>query len=170
MSGILNSAGAKSGEIDNVKTLSGETYAAPSSLSGITMTNATATTYTLGTLGIPSAGVWKVDITLRMGWHNFSGGYIRIGLSGAVSGSTNERMVLENPSNIQANGNIGQSHWYLIDVKTGNSFNYTITLNCRNANGDSDTVFHVTDSNGVPTMMATKLRDTTTAGTGMLQL
>ena len=171
MSGIIGSAGSKSGVIGNIKTLSGETYATPSNLSNISsLSNSTATDYTLGTLAIPNAGIWKVDTTLRMGWNNLTGGYIKVHLIGAVSGTTNARMVLENPSQSMANANLGTSYWWIIDVKTGNTFNYTVTLSLRNQNTDSDTVFHVNDSNGIPSMTAIKLRDTTTTGTGMAEI
>ena len=171
MSGIINSAGSKSGIIGNIKTLSGETFATPSNLSNIpSLANSSATNYTLGTLNIPNAGIWKVDVTLRMGWNNFTAGFIKIWLDGAAGGSTLVRMVIENPSQSQANANLGTSYWWIIDVKTGNTFNYTVTLTLHNANSDSDTVFHVNDSNGVPSMTAIKLRDTTSTGTGMAEL
>ena len=125
-----------------------------------------------GNIAIPSAGLWRVEACYRI---RFSGGtkYIRSALSSSSGNNTsniitNWRMLCERIT-VTTFGNIGTDAVWLMDFPTGATYPYTVYTKMYISSGDAY-FGNVNDSNGIPTFVAMKYKNTTNTDSTIRQI
>lgn len=127
--------------------------------------------YNLGSIVIPSAGVWRIFTDLRWGGPSGSA-FLRTQLStttGSAGVFTNSRMQFEQFVANSGNFNISiHSEWF-VTFGTGVTYPYTLYLGGFQANA-STALFLQTDNNGKNILCAQKIASTTSTGATPVQL
>ena len=122
----------------------------------------------LGGLTLPSSGIWVVSYQSRFGFKSHSA-YHKVALSTSTTSGgvfSTYRMVAERIGNHDTNNaNIAGNHMWYIDVANGNSSKSVYVISYQN--GSSTTAFYQDDGNGETGLIAWKLRESTTSGTGV---
>lgn len=143
---------------------------APTSLP-VTNGGSANTWYNIGSIQIPSAGVWRIFANLR--WADPSAGaYVRVNLAtGTTAGSvfSTARMQFEQLQATAGNLNIGVgSEWY-VTFGTGITYPYSLYIGFQQGNG-AGAIFLQNDVNGISVMGANKIASTTSTGSSPVQL
>lgn len=140
--------------------------------SGFSFVNITTvnTNVNAGSIALPSSGIWIVGYQSRIGGRDMAI-YLQCALSTSTSSSdvfSTYRMLTERVDNEgTSNLNIGQwSTWY-IDVANGNTGGKTIYVNVGVSSGSTTAAFLQDDVNGQTGIIAWKIRESTTSGTGV---
>ena len=127
--------------------------------------------YNLGSIVIPSAGVWRIFADLR--WGGPSGNaFFRTQLStttGSAGVFTRSRMQFEQPVANSGNFNISLHSEWFVTFGTGISYPYTVYLGGFQANA-STALFLNSDDNGRNILCAQKIASTTSTGSTPVQL
>ena len=135
---------------------------------GYTNHNSNGTYVNLGGLTLPSSGIWVVSYQSRFGYKAHSA-YHKVALSTSTSSGgvfSTYRMVAERIGNHDANNaNIAGNHMWYIDVANGNSSKSIYVISYQS--GTSTAAFYQDDGNGETGLIAWKLRESTTSGTGV---
>ena len=121
----------------------------------------------LGNITLTSSGIWVVSYQSRFGWNNHSA-YHKVALS-STSGSagvfTTYRMVAERIGVQSGNANMPGNHMWYIDVHNGNSTQAVHVISYQS--GTASGSFYQDDLNGQTGIIAWKLRESSTSGTGI---
>lgn len=128
--------------------------------------NTNNTYATLGTITLPS-GIWVVSYQSRFGFSNHAA-YHKIALSGSTTSGgvfTTWRMVSERIAQASSNANMPGNHMWYIDIANGSATRNISVISYQS--GSSNTAFYQDDSNGQTGIIAWKLRESTTSGTGV---
>jgi hypothetical protein len=169
---IQNAAGVGGLTIDSTGNLKfDETKAVVAELPNITF--GTANTYqTLGSISIPTSGIWMVRTDLRL--RTNASGFIRARLIDASSNEvtagdsssadTATRMLAELIGTPSSFNNIHVAASWILDMPTGLTYGSNITIQAYPTVSTSTNSI-VNDSNGRPTLSAIKLNSTSTSGT-----
>lgn len=129
--------------------------------------NSSATYAHLGNITLPSSGIWVVSYQSRFGWSGHSA-FHNVALS-STSGSagifTTARMVAERIGVQSSNANMPGNHMWYIDVHNGNSTKAVHVISYQS--GGATSSFYQDDVNGQTGIIAWKLRESSTSGTGI---
>ena len=129
--------------------------------------NSNNTFVNLGGITLPSSGIWVVSYQSRFGFSNHAA-YHKVALSTSTTSGgvfSTYRMVAERISQSSANANMPGNHMWYIDVANGNSSKSVYVISYQS--GTSNTAFYQDDGNGETGIIAWKLRESTTSGTGV---
>jgi hypothetical protein len=129
------------------------------------------TYYNLGSIVIPSAGVWRINAHLRWGSPSVNM-FMRAQLSTTTGNGgvfVNPRMQFENLQASSGNINISLSSEWIIQMGTGITFPYTIYLGAFQGN-NSGSIFLANDVNGYNELAATKLASTSSTASSPVQV
>jgi hypothetical protein len=137
----------------------------------------TANWTSLGSIQIPSAGIWRVwaNLRIRVSGTSAQTEYVKCslfssGTSGTGellnSGVAQERMLLEKIAAISGQSfiNLLCAPEWIVNMPTGQSYPYTIYLQIQSSVADAQGLNN-NDANGVPTFNAYKIAPTATSGT-----
>jgi hypothetical protein len=169
----LPTAGLVDASVTNAKLANGypnQDYATPVGLSYQNLGTGN-TSYNLGSISIPSAGIWRVYTHCRWGSPSVNM-FVWTKLSTSTSSAgnfTNARMNMENVQASSGNYNMGMFSEWLIQMGTGISYPYTLYLNAQQGN-NSGTVFLQNDLNGYNTFAAIKIASTTSTASAPSQV
>ena len=120
-----------------------------------------------GGVTLPSSGIWVVSYQSRFGFNNHAA-YHKVALSTSTTSGgifSTYRMVAERISQSSANANMPGNHMWYIDVANGNSTKAINVISYQS--GTSGGAFYQDDGNGETGIIAWKLRESTTSGTGV---
>ena len=123
--------------------------------------------YSLGSIALPTSGLWRITFQARTGGNTLAA-YIHCAISTSTSIGNQigtKRMLIERVQTQSSNLNIGQNAEWYIDVADGAS-GATIYVLAGYA-GSVGSAFMQDDANGQTGVFATKVRESTTAGTGV---
>jgi hypothetical protein len=123
--------------------------------------------YNCGSIALPTSGLWRITFQARTGGNTLAA-YINCMISTSTSSSNQvgtTRMLVERIQTQSSNLNIGQNAEWYIDVADGAS-GATIYVLAGYA-GSVGAAFMQDDANGQTGVFATKVRESTTAGTGV---
>ena len=170
---IQNTGGTTGLTIDSGgKILFNETKAVVAELP--TVTFGTANTFqTIGSITIPTSGLWMVRTDLRL--RTTGSGFINARLIDASSNEiqssagTATRMLAENIDSPTSFNNIHVAAGWLLDMPTGLSYGSNITLQCQPTTA-STTNAMIKDVNGIPVITAIKINSTSTTGSTVTTL
>ena len=134
---------------------------------GATTLSLNGTYYSCGSIALPSSGLWRVTFQARTGGNTLAA-YINCMISTSTStankiGTT--RMLVERVASTSSNLNIGQNAEWYIDVADGASGATIYVL--AGYTGSVGSAFLQDDANGQTGVFATKIRESTTAGSGV---
>jgi hypothetical protein len=138
----------------------------------------TTTSWTsLGSIVIPSAGIWRVwaNLRIRVSGTSAQTEFVKCslfssGTSGTGellnSGVAQERMLLEKIATISGQSfiNLLCSPEWIVNMPTGQTYPYTIYLQIQSSVADAQGLNN-NDANGVPTFNAVRIAPTATSGT-----
>lgn len=134
---------------------------------GATTLTTDGTFYSCGSIALPTSGLWRITFQARTGGSTLAA-YINCMVSTSTSTSNqvgSKRMLLERVATQSSNLNIGQNaEWYL-DVADGASGATIYVL--AGFSGSVGSAFMQDDANGQTGVFATKIRESTTSGTGV---
>jgi len=149
-----------------------ETKAVVAELGGITF--GTANTFqTIGSITIPTSGLWMVRTDLRL--RTTGSGFINARLIDASSNEiqssagTATRMLAENIDSPTSFNNIHVAAGWLLDMPTGLSYGSNITLQCQPTTAATTNAI-INDVNGIPVITAIKINTTSTTGSTVTTL
>jgi len=139
-----------------------------SSFSGQTTLTTAGIWYSCGSIALPSSGLWRLTYQARTGCNNLNGFiYCTISTSSSIANEVaTRRMLVERVQQYNSNLNLGSTTEWYIDVATGNTGGATIYL-LAGATGTYGSAFMQDDTNGQTGIFATKVRESTTSGTGV---
>lgn len=136
---------------------------------GAVTTNSNNGAWNLGSIALPSSGLWVIMFQSRFGF-NAHAAYHHVAMSTSSSSSDifgTYRMVAERVGTEgSSNANISGSHFWNIDVANGNTSGKTIHIIARQS-GTATGAFFQDDGNGQTGIIAWKLRESSTSGTGV---
>lgn len=135
---------------------------------GATTLSVSGTFYNCGSIALPSSGLWRITYQARTGGNTLAA-YINCTISTSSSISdeiATRRMLVERVAVQSSNLNIGQNAEWYIDVATGNTGGATIYV-LAGYQGSVGAAFMQDDANGQTGVFATKVRESTTAGTSV---
>jgi hypothetical protein len=129
-------------------------------------------TVSLGSIAIPSAGIWRIGSQLRLRWGStayFTKGFLSTGNAGSgeiLDNASNQqhRMFHERITGVTTFGNLLVCPEWFVNMPTGLTYPYTIYLNIQPQSSDTYALNN-NDGNGIPTIFAHKIAATTTSGT-----
>jgi hypothetical protein len=134
---------------------------------GATTLTTNGSFYNCGSIALPSSGLWRVTFQARTGGNTLAA-YINCMISTSTS-TTNKvgttRMLVERVASTSSNLNLGQNAEWYIDVADGASGATIYVL--AGYTGSVGSAFMQDDANGQTGVFATKVRESTTAGTGV---
>ena len=166
-------AALNNGVVTNAMLANGypdQTYVTPVGLSYQLLGSAN-TSYNIGSISIPSAGVWRIYTHCR--WASASvNAFIRLNLStsSASAGNfSNARMQFENLQASSGQINIGLMSEWLVQFGTGITYPYTLYLNAFQGN-NAGTMFLQNDVNGNNTFAAIKIASTSSSASTPSQI
>jgi hypothetical protein len=143
---------------------------ASSSFAAVNPTNTTGGHFNVGSITLPSSGIWIVSYQSRFGWFNHLA-YHRVALSTSSSNTdifSTARMVAERiGNNGTSNANMPSNHMWYINVANGNTSGKTINVIVSMSSGSATAAFMQDDGNGETGIIAWKVRESTTSGTGV---
>lgn len=134
---------------------------------GATTLTTNGTWYSLGSIALPSSGLWRITFQARTGGSGLSA-YINCAISTSTSISNQigtRRMLVERVAATSSNINLGQNAEWYIDVADGASGATIYVL--AGYSGSVSSAFMQDDVNGQTGVFATKVRESTTSGTGV---
>jgi hypothetical protein len=134
---------------------------------GATTLTTSGTFYSLGSIALPSSGLWRITFQARTGGSGLSA-FINCAISTSSSISdelATRRMLVERIAAVSSNLNIGQNAEWYIDVADGASGATIYVL--AGFSGSVGSAFMQDDVNGQTGVFATKVRESTTAGSGV---
>ena len=143
---------------------------ASSSFAAVNPTNTSGGHFNVGSISLPSSGIWVVSYQSRFGWFNHNA-YHKVALSTSSSSSdifSTYRMVAERiGNNGTSNANMPSNHMWYINVANGNTSGKTINVIVSMSSGSATAAFMQDDGNGETGIIAWKIRESTTSGTGV---
>lgn len=130
------------------------------------------TNVSLGSIAIPSAGIWRVGCQLRLRWGPtayFTKSFLSTGSGGSGeildSGAAQQhRMLHERITGVTTFANLLVNPEWFVNMPTGLTYPYTIYFNISPQSSDSYALNN-NDANGIPTIFAHKIATTSTSGT-----
>ena len=134
---------------------------------GATTLSASGTYYSCGSLALPTSGLWRITFQARTGGNTLAA-YIHCAISTSTSISNQigtKRMLVERVATQSSNLNLGQNAEWYIDVADGASGATIYVL--AGYQGSVGSAFMQDDANGQTGVFATKIRESTTAGSGV---
>jgi hypothetical protein len=122
--------------------------------------------YSCGSIALPTSGLWRITFQARFGGNTLVA-YINCMISTSTSSADQigtSRLLIERVAAESSNLNIGlNAEWY-IDIADGASGDTIYVL--AGYSGSVGSAFMQDDVNGQTGVFATKIRESTTAGTG----
>lgn len=172
-SGQVATAGVQDAAITNAKLVNGypnQDIVSPVNL-GVTNMGSANTYYNLGSISIPSAGVWRIWSSMRWGSQS-ANCFIRCQLSSTTGNGgvfVYPRMQFENIQASSGNMNLECAAEWIVTFGTGITYPYTVYFGAFEGNSGG-TVFLQNDSNGYNQLGAIKIASTTSSASTPAQV
>lgn len=134
---------------------------------GATTLTTNGTFYSCGSIFLPTSGLWRITFQARTGGNGLVA-YINCMISTSTSTANQigtRRMLVERVATTSSNLNLGQNAEWYIDVADGASGATIYVL--AGYSGSVTSAFMQDDVNGQTGVFATKIRESTTAGSGV---
>lgn len=134
---------------------------------GATTLTTSGTFYSCGSIALPTSGLWRITFQARTGGNTLAA-YINCLISTSTSTADQigtRRMLVERVAAHSSNINLGQNAEWYIDVADGASGATIYVL--AGYSGSVGAAFMQDDVNGQTGVFATKVRESTTSGTGV---